>query len=80
MLCIGGMYPTTDQNLTIDVGLDGTSTPSIIRFYNTVADIRVCRMSDNSYRVYSYWTGDDGSERLHFMMFQLDWLLTTISL
>jgi len=66
MLCIGGMYPTTDENLTIDVGLDGTSTPSIIKFYNTVADIRVCHMSDNSYRVYSYWTDDDGSEHSSF--------------
>ena len=66
MICIGGMYPTTDQNLTIDVGLDGTSTPTTIKFYNTVAEIRVCRMSDNSYRVYSYWTDDDGSEHYSF--------------
>jgi len=65
-ICIGGMYPTTDENLTIDVGLDGTSTSSEIKFYNTVADIRVCHMSDNSYRVYSYWTADDGSEHSSF--------------
>ena len=65
-ICIGGMYPTTDENLTIDVGLDGTSTPSIIKFYNTVAEIRVCRMRDNSYRVYSYWTDDNGSEHSSF--------------
>jgi hypothetical protein len=66
MICIGGIYPTTDENLTIDVGVDGTSTPSVIKFYNTVADIRVCHMSDNSYRIYSYWTDDDGSEHSSF--------------
>ena len=66
MICIGGMYQTTDENLTIDVGLDGTSTSSNMKFYNTVADIRVHHMSDNSYRVYSYWTDDDGSEHYSF--------------
>ncbi len=66
MICIGGMYPTTDQTLTINVGLDGTSTPTTIKLYNTVVEIRVRRMSDNSYRVYSYWTEDNGSERYSF--------------
>jgi PKD repeat protein len=61
MICIGGMYPTTDENLTIDVGLNSTSTYSVAKFYNTVADIRVRHMSDNSYCVYSYWTEDNGS-------------------
>ena len=44
MICIGGMYPTTDQTLTINVGLDGTSTPTTIKFYNTVVEIRVRRI------------------------------------
>lgn len=63
MICIGGMYPTTDENLTIDFGLDGTSTPTTMKLYNTVVEIRVRRLSDNSYRVYSYWTDDNGSEQ-----------------
>jgi PKD repeat protein len=66
MLFIGGMYPTTEQNLTIDVGLEGSSTSTTIKFYNTVAEIRVRRMSDNSYSVYSYWTDDSGSEHNSF--------------
>jgi hypothetical protein len=66
MICIGGMYPTTNENLTIDIGLDGTSTPLVIKIYNTVAEIRVCRMSDNSYHVYSYWTDNNGSEHSSF--------------
>jgi len=66
MIFLGRMYPTTDENLTIDVGLDGTSTSPKIKFYNTVAEIHVCRMSDNSYRVSSFWTDDDGSEHYSY--------------
>ena len=62
-LYIGGLYPCTDCNLTIDLGIDRSWQSSEFTLHNSVTFINIQRRGDNTYRVISIWTNDTGNQQ-----------------
>ena len=62
-LYIGGLYPCTDCNLTIDLGIDRSWEGSDFELQTSVADIIVQRRGDNTYRITSLWTNEAGNQQ-----------------
>ena len=58
---ITGAYPAVNENLTFTMGVDSSSQWSYGYIHTSVAYVGVRHASDDSYKIVSYWTSDDGS-------------------
>ena len=60
-LYIGKLYPMTDGDIAIDLGLDTSSTWSELYIYSSVSYLIIRHLDNGGYKVVSAWRNDTGS-------------------
>ncbi|RPJ50747.1 MAG: hypothetical protein EHJ95_06510, partial [Methanobacteriota archaeon] len=60
-LYIGKLYPMTDGDIAIDLGINASSSWSVLYISSSVSYLTVRRTSNNDYKITSTWEDDNGS-------------------